>query len=73
MRTLFIENRDEINRIIQSCKTCYLAMSENGQPYVLPMNFALEGDACDSAFGAIGQDVGNAEEKSKSLHQLDAW
>ncbi len=44
MRTLFIENREEINQIIKSCKTCYLAMSENGQPYVLPMNFALDGD-----------------------------
>lgn len=42
MRTLFIENRDEINEVVRSCKTCFLAMSDNGQPYVLPMNFALE-------------------------------
>ncbi len=42
MRTLFIENREEINKIIQACKTCYLAMSENDHPYVLPMNFALD-------------------------------
>ncbi len=45
MRTIFIENRDEINKIIRECKTCYLAMSENGFPYVLPMNFALDGDS----------------------------
>jgi len=44
MRTLFIENRDEINEIIESCKTCFLAMSDNNIPYVLPMNFALDGD-----------------------------
>ncbi len=44
MRTLFIENREKINKIILDCKTCYLAMSEGGFPYVLPMNFALEGD-----------------------------
>ena len=44
MRTLFIENRNEINEIIKACKTCFLAMSENGQPYVLPLNFALEND-----------------------------
>jgi nitroimidazol reductase NimA-like FMN-containing flavoprotein (pyridoxamine 5'-phosphate oxidase superfamily) len=44
MRTNFIENRAEINEIIKACKTCYLAMSENGQPYVLPLNFALDGD-----------------------------
>ena len=44
MRTLFIENREEINEIIKACKTCFLGMSGNGQPYVLPLNFALEGD-----------------------------
>jgi len=44
MRTLFIQNREEIDAIIRSCKTCWLAMSENNFPYVLPMNFALEGD-----------------------------
>lgn len=44
MRTLFIENREEINEIIRSCKTCFLAMSHENIPYVLPMNFALEGD-----------------------------
>lgn len=44
MRTLFIENRNEIETIIRSCKTCYLAVSDEGQPYVLPMNFALDGE-----------------------------
>ena len=44
MRTLFIENREEINDIIKKCNTCFLAMSDNGQPYVLPMNFALQED-----------------------------
>lgn len=45
MRTLFIENREEIDKIIRECKTCFLAMSDDGFPYVLPMNFALEGNA----------------------------
>lgn len=44
MRTLFIENREDINEIIKACKTCFLGMSDNGQPYVLPLNFALEND-----------------------------
>ena len=44
MRTYFIENIEEINEIIKACKTCFLAMSENNQPYVLPLNFALDGD-----------------------------
>jgi hypothetical protein len=45
MRTLFIQNREEIDAVIRSCKTCWLAMSQNNFPYVLPMNFALEGDS----------------------------
>jgi nitroimidazol reductase NimA-like FMN-containing flavoprotein (pyridoxamine 5'-phosphate oxidase superfamily) len=45
MRTLFIEDRNEIEKIMTSCKTCYLAMAEDNIPYVLPMNFALDGDS----------------------------
>jgi len=44
MRTVVIQNRAELDEIIRSCKTCYLAMSLDNQPYVLPMNFALDGD-----------------------------
>lgn len=45
MRTLFIQNREEIDKTIRACKTCFLAMSDNDLPYVLPMNFALDGDS----------------------------
>lgn len=45
MRTVNIEDRTEIEQIIKSCKTCYVAMSESDEPYVLPMNFALDGEA----------------------------
>lgn len=45
MRTIFIEDRKEIEKIITACKTCYLAMADNNIPYVLPMNFALDGDS----------------------------
>ncbi|MGD9931336.1 MAG: pyridoxamine 5'-phosphate oxidase family protein [Mangrovibacterium sp.] len=44
MRTLFIQDRNEIDKVIRACKTCYVAVSDEGQPYVLPMNFGLEGD-----------------------------
>jgi nitroimidazol reductase NimA-like FMN-containing flavoprotein (pyridoxamine 5'-phosphate oxidase superfamily) len=45
MRTLAIHNREEIDQIIRTCKTCFLAMSQNDFPYLLPMNFALDGDS----------------------------
>jgi len=44
MRTHFIEDRDEINAILKKCRTCYVAMSDNDVPYVLPMNVGIEGD-----------------------------
>lgn len=44
MRTLFIEDRKEIDAILKQCKTCYVAMSDNDVPYVLPLNFGIQGD-----------------------------
>jgi len=44
MRTYFIEKKEEIEEVIRACKTCYLAMSVDDRPYVLPMNFALDGN-----------------------------
>ncbi len=44
MRTLFIEDRQEIDEVIRACKTCYVAMSDDGFPYVLPLNFGYDGN-----------------------------
>ena len=45
MRTHFIEDRNVINAILKQCRTCYVAMSDDNVPYVLPMNFGIEGDS----------------------------
>lgn len=45
MRTVYIEEKEKIFELIKSCRVCYVAMSEDNVPYVLPMNFALDGDA----------------------------
>jgi uncharacterized protein len=44
MRTHFIHDRKEIDAILKQCKTCYVAMSIDDVPYVLPLNFAMDGD-----------------------------
>lgn len=44
MRTHVIHDRSEIDAILKQCKTCYVAMSVDDVPYVLPLNFALDGD-----------------------------
>jgi nitroimidazol reductase NimA-like FMN-containing flavoprotein (pyridoxamine 5'-phosphate oxidase superfamily) len=44
MRTHFIHDREEIDAILKQCKTCYVAMSVDDVPYVLPLNFAMDGN-----------------------------
>ena len=44
MRTHFMNDRSEIDAILKQCKTCWVAMSVDDVPYVLPMNFAMDGD-----------------------------
>ena len=40
MRTLFIEDKQDIEGVIKECKTCFLGLSDlNNQPFVVPMNF----------------------------------
>lgn len=38
-----ISDRNAINEIIRRCKVCRIAFCENGQPYVLPLNFGYDG------------------------------
>ena len=38
-----IEDRNVISDIISRCKVCRIALCENGQPYVLPLNFGYDG------------------------------
>ena len=40
MRTSFITEQQEIDKIIESCSHCFVGMTEkDGSPYVIPMNF----------------------------------
>lgn len=39
-----ISDRNAINEIIGRCKVCRIALCENGQPYVLPLNFGFDGN-----------------------------
>jgi hypothetical protein len=38
-----IKNRKNIDGIISRCRVCHLAMSDDGQPYILPLNFGYDG------------------------------
>jgi uncharacterized protein len=38
-----IKDRQEIDGIIKRCRVCRLAMCDNGQPYIIPLNFGYDG------------------------------
>ena len=45
MLTKNIENQELVDNIIQSCDICYVGVIDNdGNPYVVPMNFGYNGD-----------------------------
>jgi nitroimidazol reductase NimA-like FMN-containing flavoprotein (pyridoxamine 5'-phosphate oxidase superfamily) len=37
-----ITDIEEINSIIKNCKTCHVAMVDDGMPYVVPLSFGYE-------------------------------
>ena len=39
-----IKERKDIDGIIRRCRVCHLAMCDNDQPYVLPLNFGYDGE-----------------------------
>ena len=38
-----IPDRTSIDQIIRRCRVCRLALSDDGQPYVVPLNFGYDG------------------------------
>lgn len=37
-----VKNIDEIIEILQMCKTCHVAMVDDGKPYVVPLSYGYE-------------------------------
>jgi len=40
-----ITDRAEIDAVIRSCKACRLGLSDDGQPYIVPLSFGYDGEA----------------------------
>lgn len=38
-----ITDRSSIDQIIRRCQVCHLALCDDGQPYVIPVNFGYDG------------------------------
>ena len=39
-----ITDRKDIDDIIRRCRVCHLAMCDDGQPYIIPLNFGYDGN-----------------------------
>lgn len=37
-----VTNKEKIKEILGMCKTCYLAMTDEGKPYVIPLSFGYD-------------------------------
>ncbi|MDR3060621.1 MAG: pyridoxamine 5'-phosphate oxidase family protein [Dysgonamonadaceae bacterium] len=42
MKTIYIENREEIEKVIAGCDVCYVGFVDGDEPYVIPMNFGYK-------------------------------
>jgi nitroimidazol reductase NimA-like FMN-containing flavoprotein (pyridoxamine 5'-phosphate oxidase superfamily) len=40
-----ITDRESIDSIIRRCRVCRLGMCDNGQPYIVPLNFGYDGES----------------------------
>ncbi len=62
MKTKCIEDKNQIDEIIHSCKICYLGVIDSeGKPYVVPMNFAY----AENYIYMHGADEGNLMDAMK--------
>lgn len=67
MRTLVIDDRQRIDEIIKSCKSCFLGLcGSDMQPYVIPMNFGYKDGVIYLHGGFSGRKWEIFEENSKA-------
>lgn len=65
MRTVIIKDRTRIDEILRKCKICYVAMSLDNVPYVLPMSFAISGDTVILHSGKTGRMAETLQKNSR--------
>ncbi|MBI9035400.1 MAG: pyridoxamine 5'-phosphate oxidase family protein [Bacteroidales bacterium] len=66
MKSRNIDFISEMESIIDKCEVCHLAMvSENGEPYVLPMNFAYLDQTIFLHSAPVGKKMGILEKNNQ--------
>lgn len=69
-----VTDLNQIQKILDSCKTCHLAMVDNGQPYVVPLSYGytLEGGLLTLVFHSAkeGRKVSALQENSAVCFEI---
>ena len=72
MKTFTIEEKSQIETIINQCKVCYLGMIDNDQsPYVVPMNFGYKNNIFYLHSGPDGKKIQLLNKNNASLLILE--
>ncbi|HUV36645.1 MAG TPA: pyridoxamine 5'-phosphate oxidase family protein [Patescibacteria group bacterium] len=67
-----IRNRVEIEEIIANATVCRLALSDNGQPYVVPMNFGYRDGALYFHSAPHGRKIDIIGRNTRVCFEIDA-
>lgn len=71
MKTIAITELTEIEAIIRKCPYCTVGITDlEGNPYVVPMNFCLQGRNYLSALQSRRQQSNDGRKTSSCLHHL---
>ncbi len=66
-----ITDRSVIDGIIKRCKVCRLGMSDNGQPYIVPLSFGYDGRLLYFHAAAEGRKMDILKRNSRVCFEFD--
>lgn len=66
-----ITDRKTIDDIISRCKVCRIALCENGQPYVLPLNFGYDGKHLYFHSATVGKKIEMIKQNNRVCFEFD--
>lgn len=66
-----ITDRSAIDEIIRRCRACRLGLSDEGQPYVVPLNFGYDGHALYFHGAMEGRKIDVIRKNSRVCFEFD--
>ncbi|MBI5000783.1 MAG: pyridoxamine 5'-phosphate oxidase family protein [Euryarchaeota archaeon] len=67
-----ITDRSEMEAILRKAQVCRIALSDGGEPYIVPVNFGFEGDAIFFHCATEGRKLDIIRKNPKVCFEVDA-